>query len=121
MSERFDEGMKVRREVLGDEWVDKASAGGIDAFQQLITESAWGTVWASDGLARRDRSLVTLALLAGLGNWEELRLHLHACRNTGATREEVLEVFQHVAIYAGVPRANHARKIAKDVWAGQDD
>lgn len=120
MSERHDKGMQVRREVLGDDWVNRATADGGDAFQTLITEAAWGTVWASDAISRRERSMLTIALLAGLGNWEELALHLRAARNTGASREDIAEVFQHVAIYAGVPRANHARAVARQVWAETD-
>jgi len=120
MTERFDQGMKVRRQVLGNAHVDRASAQAtvFDApFQSLITEAAWGTVWASDALTRRERSLVTLALLAGLGNDEEFALHVRATANTGATPDEVREALMHVALYAGVPRANHALKIAKATYA----
>ena len=120
MSEKHQRGMQVRREVLGDAHVDRASGTTTtqdQPFQDLITESAWGTVWASDAISRRDRSMLTLALLAALGNFEELEMHIRACARTGATKSDVMEVFQHVAIYAGVPRANHAIKIAKSVWA----
>ncbi len=124
MSEgRFERGTVVRRAVLGDAHVDRAEAakGDLDGpFQTLITEAAWGTVWAGSAISRRERSMITLSLLAGLGNWDELALHLRATANTGASREDVLEVFQHVAIYAGVPRANHALKIAKAVYAEMD-
>lgn len=119
MSEKYDRGMTVRREVLGNAHVDRAS-GAMTAddqpFQELITEGAWGTVWASDAITRRERSMLTLALLASMGNFEELEMHLRACARTGASKSDVMEVFQHVAIYAGVPRANHAIKIAKSVW-----
>jgi 4-carboxymuconolactone decarboxylase len=120
MTDRHAKGTEVRRAVLGDAHVDRAEAARtpLDApFQDLITEAAWGTVWASDALTRRERSMVTLALLAGLGNEEELALHLRATVRTGASQTDVMEVFQHVAIYAGVPRANTAVRIAKRVFA----
>lgn len=120
MTDRHAKGMEVRRAVLGDAHVDRAEAAATDLdapFQRLITEAAWGTVWASDALSRRERSMLTLALLAGLGNHEELELHLRATARTGASAEDVMEVFQHVAIYAGVPRANSAIRIAKRVFA----
>jgi 4-carboxymuconolactone decarboxylase len=83
-------------------------------FQQLITEAAWGRVWSSEAISKRERSMLTLAMLAALGNDEELALHLGATIRTGASARDVMEVLQHVAIYAGVPRANHAVKVAKD-------
>jgi len=116
MTDRFDQGMATRRQVLGDSHVDRAVARTTDLdrdFQRLITEAAWGHVWSSAALTARERSLVTLALLAGLGNLEEFELHLNATRNTGATPEDVAQVLMHVAIYAGVPRANSAFKLAK--------
>ena len=119
MSERHDRGMQVRRAVLGDAHVDRANRDMIPEempFQDLITESAWGTVWASDGISPRERSMLTLALLAAMGNFEEIEMHIRACERTGASRRDIMEAFQHVAIYAGVPRANHAIKIAKRVW-----
>ena len=85
-------------------------------FQEMITEGAWGTVWASDGISRRERSMLTLALLAATGNFEEIPMHIRATARTGATKRDVLEAFQHVAIYAGVPRANHALKLAKQTY-----
>ncbi|WP_375692039.1 4-carboxymuconolactone decarboxylase [Pseudooceanicola sp. LIPI14-2-Ac024] len=120
MSEKYETGMKVRRSVLGDAHVDRAEAAKTEfdqPFQELITEGAWGTVWASDGLTKRERSLVTLALLAGLGNFDEVAMHIRATANTGATKKDIQEVMQHVAIYAGVPKANHAIKIAKATYA----
>ena len=120
MSERFERGMRIRREVLGDAHVDRAEAEKTEfdlPFQSLITEAAWGTVWASDGLPARERSMLTLALLAALGNFEEIPMHIRATARTGASKKDVLEVFQHVAIYAGVPRANHALKLAKQTYA----
>jgi len=120
MSDRYANGMEVRRKVLGDAHVDRAEASksAFDTpFQEMITEGAWGTVWASDGLSLRERSLITLALLAGLGNDNEVAMHIRATANTGATPDEVRDAFMHVAIYAGVPRANHALKIAKETYA----
>jgi len=119
MSDRYDKGMQVRRKVLGDAHVDKAEAGKTDfdtAFQTLITEGAWGNVWASDGISLRERSMLTLALLAATGNFEEIPMHIRATARTGASKQDVLEAFQHVAIYAGVPRANHALKLAKATY-----
>jgi 4-carboxymuconolactone decarboxylase len=119
MSDRFETGMTVRRKILGDAHVDRAEAAKTDfdtPFQTLITEGAWGTVWASDGIRDRERSMLTLALLAALGNFEEIPMHIRATARTGASKQDVLEAFQHVAIYAGVPRANHALKLAKQTY-----
>lgn len=124
MTDRYSQGMNVRREVLGDAHVDSAEAGMTDLdlpFQSLITEGAWGTVWASDGITRRERSMLTLALLAATGNFEEIPMHVRATARTGATKRDVMEVFQHVAIYAGVPRANHALKLAKATYEEMED
>lgn len=120
MSDRGTAGDKTRRRVLGDAYVDRAEAAksAFDApFQTLITEGAWGTVWASDQIGLRERSMLTLALLAAQGMDEEFAMHLRATANTGASPEDVREVLMHVAIYAGVPRANHALKLAKAVYA----
>ena len=120
MSERFEHGMKTRREVLGDAHVDRAEANKTEfdlPFQTLITEGAWGTVWSSDAISRRERSMLTLALLAATGNFEEIPMHIRATARTGASKEDVMEAFQHVAIYAGVPKANHAIKLAKQTYA----
>lgn len=120
MTDRYEQGMRTRRRVLGDAHVDRslARATELDApFQRLITEAAWGHVWSSDALSLRERSMITLALLAGLGNHEEFELHLRATVRTGATAQDVAQVLQHVAIYAGVPRANSAMRIAKAVLA----
>jgi 4-carboxymuconolactone decarboxylase len=113
-------GLKVRREVLGDAHVDRAEAAKTQfdtAFQQLINEGAWGTVWARPNWTLRERSMVTLALLAALGHNDELAMHVRATANTGATPEDIAEAMLHVAIYAGVPAANHAIKVAKTVLA----
>jgi len=118
-SERYRTGMAVRREVLGDAHVDRASAQmtEFDAdFQTFITEGAWGSVWARPHFTKRERSIVTIALLAALGQDEELAMHVRASRNTGATREDIREALLHVAVYAGVPAANHAFKIVKKAY-----
>ena len=119
MSEKFDKGMKPRREVLGDAHVDRAEAAKSEfdlAFQGLITEGAWGTVWSSDKISRRERSMLTIALLAATGNFEEIPMHIRATARTGASKDDVAEALQHVAIYAGVPKANHALKLAKQTF-----
>ena len=120
MADRSEIGARTRRAVLGDAHVDRAEAARTDlddAFQSLITESAWGTVWASDAITRRERSMLTLALLAATGNFAEIPMHIRATANTGASKQDVVEAFQHVAIYAGVPKANHALKLAKETYA----
>jgi 4-carboxymuconolactone decarboxylase len=111
-------GMTTRREVLGDAHVDKAERNKTsfdEPFQAMITESAWGHVWSGEAFTKRERSIVTIALLAGLGQHEELEMHIRATKNTGATSDDIREALMHVAIYAGVPNANHAIKIAKRV------
>lgn len=118
--DKFERGMKVRREVLGDAYVDRAEANKteFDAdFQRFITETAWGFAWSRPHLDRKVRHLVTIALLAGLGKENELAMHIRATRNTGVTPDEVKEVFHQVAIYAGIPAANSAFAIAKKVYA----
>ncbi|SFE96471.1 4-carboxymuconolactone decarboxylase [Sulfitobacter brevis] len=120
MTTRFDTGIAVRREVLGDAHVDRAEANKSDfdaPFQSMITEGAWGTLWADNTISRRDRSLLTLALLAATGNFEEIPMHIRASQNTGAAPDEILQAFLHVAVYAGVPKANHAIKLAKATFA----
>ena len=115
---RFDAGMRVRRAVLGDEHVDRALASqtAFDApFQQFITEVAWGSLWAREGLDTKTRSLITIALLAALGRREELEVHLRATRNTGATPDEIREALLHVAVYAGLPAANSAFALARTI------
>ncbi len=117
-SERFEQGMKTRRSVLGDAHVDRAEkmkTAFDEPFQTLITESAWGHVWSRPGLTKRERSLITIALLAALGHHDEVAMHTRATTNTGATPDDLMEVMLHVAIYAGVPAANHNIKIIKDV------
>ena len=111
-------GMATRREVLGNAHVDRAEQNKTsfdEPFQSMITDSAWGHVWSGDGYTKRERSIVTIALLAGLGHYEELEMHIRATANTCATPDDIREALMHVAIYAGVPSANHAIKIAKRV------
>ena len=120
---RYQAGMAIRRRVLGDAHVDRAEKAKtpFDApFQELITEAAWGHVWSRDTITRRERSMITLALLAALGNFEEVAMHTRATANTGASRDDIMEAMLHVAIYAGVPRANHAIKIIKETLAEMD-
>jgi 4-carboxymuconolactone decarboxylase len=121
--EKYEQGMKVRREVLGDAYVDRAEANktsfDVD-LQRFITETAWGTVWSRPGLDRRTRHLVTIALLAALGRENELAAHIRATENTGVTPEDLKEVILQVAVYAGVPAAHSAAAVAKEVLAKSD-
>jgi 4-carboxymuconolactone decarboxylase len=113
-----EQGMRVRKEVLGTAHVERAEAQRTefdDYFQTFITQTAWGSVWARPELDRRTRSLVTVAILAALGRQEELALHLRASRNTGVTPSELAESLLHVAVYAGVPAANAAFGLAKSI------
>jgi len=122
-SERYHQGMATRRSVLGDAHVDRAQAASTEfdkPFQELITEAAWGHVWSRPELTKRERSMITIALLAALGQDEEVAMHVRATANTGASREDIREALLHVAIYAGVPAANHAIKIAKQVFEQMD-
>jgi 4-carboxymuconolactone decarboxylase len=117
-SARYNEGMKTRRTVLGNAHVDRAEKNKTEfdlPFQELITEAAWGHVWSRPDWTKRERSMVTIALLAALGHDEEVAMHVRATANTGATPEDLREAMLHVAIYAGVPAANHAIKIIKNV------
>jgi 4-carboxymuconolactone decarboxylase len=114
----YEEGMARRRQVLGDAHVDRAEAAStaLDRdFQRWITENVWGDVWTRPGLDLRERSLITIAILGALGH-EELELHLRAARNTGATIEDISEVLLHVAVYAGVPAANRAFRVARSIY-----
>lgn len=116
----YRSGLQVRKSVLGEAHVARASAAATEfdqPFQELITRYAWGSVWRREGLSKRDRSLLTIALLAALGQDAELVMHIRATRNTGASAEEIREALLHVAIYAGVPAANHAIQLAKKTLA----
>ena len=119
MPDRYEEGMKIRRKVLGDAHVDAAEAATTafdEPFQALITEAAWGNLWARDSLPLRERSMLTIALLAAGGNFEEIPMHIRATANTGASPDDVMEALLHVAVYAGVPKANRAIKIARATY-----
>lgn len=120
MSDRFEKGMTTRRKVLGDAHVDRAEASRTTfdtPFQDMITEGAWGTLWSNDSISDRERSMLTLSLLAATGNFEEIPMHIRATANTGASPQDVMQAFMHVAVYAGVPKANHAIKLAKQTFA----
>lgn len=119
----YDRGMATRRSVLGNAHVDNASAKmtAFDAdFQTFITEGAWGSVWSRPGLSKRERSMITLALLAALGHDEEVAMHVRATANTGASPDDIKEALLHVAVYAGVPAANRAFKIAREELAKRE-
>jgi 4-carboxymuconolactone decarboxylase len=123
MTERHEQGMRIRREVLGDEHVDAAIAGttGDTAdFQNLITRYAWGEIWARPGLDRRTRSAITLMALVALNREGELALHLRAALRNGLTREEIKEVLLQSAIYCGVPAANGAFAVFNEIMRAQD-
>jgi 4-carboxymuconolactone decarboxylase len=120
--ESLDAGMRVRREVLGDEHVDRAVAGATpftEPFQEFITRFAWGGVWSREGLDRRTRSAITLAVLTALGREQELALHVRAAVRNGLTEQEIAEVLLHTSVYAGVPAANAAFAVAKKVLEEQ--
>jgi 4-carboxymuconolactone decarboxylase len=120
---RHAQGMATRRAVLGDAHVDRAEAARTEfdePFQDLITEAAWSHVWSRPDITARERSMITIALLAALGHDEEVAMHVRATANTGATRQDIREALLHVAIYAGVPAANRAIRIAKKTFAEMD-
>ena len=116
---RFEEGLAVRREVLGAEYVDKSIAEADDftkPLQELVTEYCWGEVWTRPGLERKTRSLLNLAMLTALNRPHEVRLHLRGAIRNGCTKQEVMEVFLQAAIYCGVPAAIDSFRIAKEVF-----
>ena len=117
MSNPYDDGMRVRREVLGDAHVDRAEArktSFTEDFQELITRYAWGSVWTRPGLDRRTRSVAVLTAMIALGHWEELAMHVRAARANGLTPDEIAEVIIQAAVYCGVPAANHAFAVAQE-------
>ena len=119
-AERAAQGMTVRREVLGDEHVNRAVAGTTPLtapFQDFITRYAWGEIWSRPGLSRAERSMITLTALVVLRQEEELAMHLRAALRNGLTPEQIGEVLLHTAVYAGVPAANRAFAIAREVLA----
>lgn len=120
-AERAQEGMRVRREVLGDEHVDRAVAmttSFTEPFQDFITRYAWGEIWSRPGLSRAERSIITLTALAILRQEDELAMHLRAAIRNGLTAEQIREVLLQVGVYAGVPAANRAFAVAQRVLAG---
>lgn len=122
-SEDIPTGEAVRRSVLGDAHVDRAKAAttAFDApFQDMITGYAWGGLWADDTITRRERSMLTLAILAATGSFDEIAMHVRATARTGAGRDDVMQALLHVAVYAGVPKANRAIAIAKATFAEMD-
>ena len=122
-TKRHQTGMATRRRVLGDAHVDRAERNKTSfdqPFQDLITEGAWGSVWSRPDWTLRERSMVTIALLAALGHDREVAMHIRASANTGASREDIREALLHVAIYAGVPAANRAIAVAKRTFAEID-
>lgn len=117
--QRYEEGMQVRRAVLGDAHVDRSLANLTpfnEEFQDMITRHAWGDIWTRPGLPRHTRSLITIAMLIGMNHREELKMHLKAARSNGVTREEIKELLMHSAIYCGIPAANGAFQLAASVW-----
>lgn len=117
--QRYEEGMAVRRSVLGDKHVDRTLQSITDfngEFQEMITRHAWGDIWTRPGLERHTRSLITLAMLIALNREEELAMHLKAGKNNGVSRDEIKELLMHSAIYCGVPAANSAFHLAESVW-----
>lgn len=116
----YEDGMKIRREVLGDEHVDRATGSATELtrdFQELITRYAWGEIWSRPGLDRKTRSCITLTALVAHGHFEELELHVRAALRNGLTADEIKEVLLQCAIYCGVPAANHAFAVAQRVLA----
>lgn len=121
---RFEEGMRVRRKMLGNAHVDRAEANKseIDAdFQTYIVESAWGSIWTRDALSLRERSMLTICMMAALGHHDELAMHLRAAENAGTSRQDIIEVLMQVGVYAGVPAANTAFAIAKQTFSVLDE
>ena len=124
IANRYDEGLAVRREVLGDSYVEQAGAKTTDFtrdFQTIVTEFAWGTIWTRPGLDRRSRSMITLTALIARGHHEELALHIRGAPRNGLSREEINEVLLQAAVYCGVPDANAAFRIAQTVFDDTDN
>ena len=123
-SDRFDAGLKTRREVLGAEYVDKSMSTTDDfnsEFQELLNTYCWNDIWNRPGLPRHTRSLLNLAMLTALGKGPELKLHIRGALNNGVSKDEIKEVFLQAAIYAGVPAAVEAFRTAREVFASSDD
>ncbi len=123
-SEKFSSGLKIRKEVLGEAYVEKALKN-VDDFnrpmQELVTEYCWGTIWARDGLPRKTRSLINLAMLTTLNRPHEVKAHVVGAINNGCTRAEIMETFLQAAIYCGVPAGIDSFRTAREVFAEQDE
>jgi 4-carboxymuconolactone decarboxylase len=120
--QRREAGLRVRREVLGDEHVDRATAGTTELtapFQDLITRYAWGEVWSRPGLSRAERSMITLAALVALRQSDELAMHVRAALRNGLTQAQISEILVHLSVYAGVPAVNHAFKVVQETLAAE--
>lgn len=120
----YEAGLKVRREVLGEDYVDRSLGGAADSpfgpqWQEFLTEYCWGRSWASDVLPRSTLSLVTVALLAALGRGKELGTHIRGARRNGCSTEDIRAVLMHTAVYAGVPAAVEGFRIADEVWTAE--
>ncbi|QPC44552.1 4-carboxymuconolactone decarboxylase [Kaustia mangrovi] len=118
--ELFDKGLKIRREVLGSEYVDKSIAGADDftrPLQELVTEYCWGEIWGRETLDRRTRSIINLSMISALNRPHELKLHVRGALNNGLTKEEIREILLQVAIYCGVPAAIDSFRVAREVFA----
>ena len=123
MSDMFEKGLKIRKAVLGAEYVDKSMAGADDftrPMQELVTKYCWGEVWGRDTLSRRDRSMINIAMISILNRPHELKLHVKGAITNGVTREEIRDIIMQVAIYAGVPAGIDAQRIAKEALAELD-
>ncbi len=122
-SKKFDEGIAIRRQVVGDDYVDRALAAADDLtwpLQELVTEYCWGTIWARPQLKRRDRSLLNLGMLTALNRPDEVRVHIRGALNNGVTKSEIIEVFLQACVYCGVPAAVDSIRIAQAVFAELD-
>ncbi len=120
--QRREAGLRVRREVLGDEHVDRATTGTTELtapFQDLITRYAWGEVWSRPGLSRAERSMITLAALVALRQSDELAMHVRAALRNGLTQAQISEILVHLSVYAGVPAVNHAFKVVQEALAAE--
>ncbi|WP_255259721.1 4-carboxymuconolactone decarboxylase [Lentibacillus sp. CBA3610] len=123
-NKKFDAGLEVRRDVLGAEYVDKSLANAdefIQPMQELVTEYCWGEIWTREGLPKKTRSIINLAMLTALNRPNELKLHLRGALRNGVTKEEIQEIFLQTAIYCGVPAALDSFKTAQQVFAEEDE
>jgi 4-carboxymuconolactone decarboxylase len=122
-NERYEQGLKMRREMLGEQYVERAISGADDfdrPFQELVTEYVWGELWHREGLSKRERILINLAILSATNMPNEVRLYVDIARRFGMSRDDIREVFMHTAMYTGVPRALEAFRVAKEVLAAEE-